>query len=478
MALDELPGWVKQLEQNLGSFKGDLTIADASSRSGLSLYQAEKALFGLLKKYPGDLKATERGELIFSFPEGIQKERGEKSFFEKLWDKIAGFTEKAMRFLIRYWITAVIIFYALAFVAIAIALVIAAQNSDSDIDIDLGDVFGGIFRLVAEALYWSYHPFSPFNVGYGRSHRHGRRKSKDGIPFYEKVNRFVFGEPEPEKPAPEIIERALLKMIRARAGRIGVLDLMKATGISKKEAQATLARLMTDYEGDVYVDDETTGIVYEFKELRKTVERSLARDSQQAIWHERVKEPKITGNKTGDNWLVGGVNVFNLAMSTYVMTLASQAMYFDWSSPITWLLGVVPALFSGYILWQPIKRWLGIGKKQREVETENGRRGLLKLLLSDTVREKMLNNGTNDLEFTRQSLMNAWKHLNDKEVIDEDAFEEELIRMGAETKMKDNGTDIHYVFRDLEAEVEALNNARKNAIHEEIEVGETVFSSS
>ena len=92
------------------------------------------------------------------------------------------------------------------------------------------------------------------------------------MPFYEKVNRFVFGPPE---PAPSIRTRCatrILEEIRAQKGRIGLADVMRVTGLPRDEADPLMARLMLDHDGTVEVAEQG-GIIYRFEGMRRTAAR-------------------------------------------------------------------------------------------------------------------------------------------------------------------------------------------------------------
>src|SRR5206468_11286053 len=121
-----------------------------------------------------------------------------------------------------------------------------------------------VMRILGDALFWTFHPFSPIAIGRGNGwgYERERVRSTDSTPFYEKVNRFFFGVTDaPEDPL--VMERKILAQIRAQKGRIGLADVMRVTGLPRHEADPLMARLMLDYDGDVIVSDEG-GITYTF----------------------------------------------------------------------------------------------------------------------------------------------------------------------------------------------------------------------
>ncbi len=103
--------------------------------------------------------------------------------------------------------------------------------------------------------------FPPFYIGHDPYYDHYAPKKKKA-PFYERVNRFFFGPEEKPIDEKEFI-KLVLQEIRAKKGRIGLLDVMRVTGFSKEKADPFMAKLMLNYDGDVSVSEEG-GIIYEF----------------------------------------------------------------------------------------------------------------------------------------------------------------------------------------------------------------------
>ncbi|MEO6419741.1 MAG: hypothetical protein ABIP39_10060, partial [Polyangiaceae bacterium] len=250
-----------------------LTIADAAAQSGLALRDADRGLNWLTSEYRGHLRVTEEGQLLFLFPYGFTKPWETRDAIARAVAAAGKFLGGVARFVVRAWLTIAILGYAAIFLALIIGLTLARQGNSRD------DGFGQlgyvVFRVLADALFWTFHPFSPIAVGWNdnpvqsRRYGYGRRAPvADETPFYEKVNRFVFG-PTPTKEDPRDRERRVLAEIRAQKGRIGLGDVMRVTGLPREEADPMMARLMLDYEGDVEVS-EAGGITYKFEQLRKT----------------------------------------------------------------------------------------------------------------------------------------------------------------------------------------------------------------
>lgn len=474
------------LRKALRGHKGELTVADAATKAGLSLRAAEKGLFWLLERYPSSLAATSEGELLFRFDNGLARLRKELSptrlFFKKAGRALSGIG----RFVLRAWISVVLIGYAAVFLAVILALTFAKQGDSNDHrgpGLEVGYV---LLRLVGEALFWTFHPFSPFAVqyraGYGRYEERGygrRQKKKQDVPFYEKVNRFVFGPQEPE-PDPREQEQRILAEIRALKGRIGVTDVMRVTGLDREAAEPLLARLMLDYEGEVEVSDEG-GITYRFPALRRSAEAGAETRRPRPAWLERLSAGALTGNSAGANVLIAALNGFNLILSLVAMganlTIDNLQLLLQ-GVPVELLpsdgmplaLGLIPFLFSLAIFAMPLGRAMTRPAKQRKVARENGRRGLLRVVL-DKVGATRSDEG---VKLDEETLQRAWAEAagappNEKELV------REAVKLGGDVDVDESSGRAYFRFRDLEAEVAALEAERLAADERERLVGEVVY---
>ncbi|MEI6806919.1 MAG: hypothetical protein WCK49_10525, partial [Myxococcaceae bacterium] len=293
------------LEKVIKNPKEAFTIADAATASGLSFAETERGLYALVAEFRGELIPTEKGELLFRFPTGFSKPWETTEALDLFFKKIKKSALGVAKFVVRAWITIVMVGYVAIFAAILIALSFANK---SDRDDRGGNSFGHLmmfdmlFRVILDSLFWTFHPFSPY-----------RRSSQNkGGAFYEKVNRFFFG-PEEAPVDPLENKRRVLEEIRAKQGRIGLLDVLRVTGMTREQADPFLAALMLEYNGDVKVS-EFGGITYSFPELRKTTQLSSSFLAEPGWLKKKLLAP-LTGNPAGSNMLIAGLNGFNLLMS-------------------------------------------------------------------------------------------------------------------------------------------------------------------
>lgn len=470
------------LKNALKGHKGELTVADAAARSGLALRDAERGLYALLERYPGNLKATSEGELLFSFPSGLDKPRKELSGWHRFLKKTGKVLRTAGRFLVRAWISVVMIGYALAFLAVVVGLIVASSNSNRDDN--RGGIGGGgiqlgyvLLRVISEALWWTFHPAWAFypdaRYGYGQGDPR-RAKKKEGVPFYQKVNRFVFG-PEAPPEDPREREQRMLAEIRRKQGRIGVSDVMRVLGVPRQEAEPFLARLMLDYDGEVQVSDDG-GITYSFPAVRRTAGETRVASRGEKL-AERLRLPELTGNSAGSNFLIAALNGFNLVMALFAtavgLTVADVFRLFEGIPPqadgMAWALGIIPAIFSTAIFAMPVWRALKRPAEKRKVARENGRRSVMREVLS-----RLETSGGQGASFDEKELARAWQEAAGT-APDEKELVRAVLEMGGDVEVSEGGR-AQYRFRDLEAEFAALEKERALAGSHEERVGEVVFT--
>jgi hypothetical protein len=475
-----------------------LTVADAATASGLALRDADRGLHWLSSEYRGHLRVTESGELVFLFPYGFTKPWETRDRVQKALGAIAHAAGGVLRFIVRAWVMIVLVGYVALFVAIVLGMLFANQNGRNDRRGRLpgGDIALVFLRVLGDALFWTFHPFSPFAVGY-RGYGYGsrgalaparsQRAPKDETPFYEKVNRFFFG-PTPPPEDPRATERKVVAELRAQKGRIGLADVMRVTGMPREQADPMMARLMLDYDGDVEVSEEG-GIYYRFESMRKTAEaeatspaslRTASGDAPRprAAWDELKELMPLTGNSAGSNILILALNGFNLIMSLVAidvnLTLSKLPFLFGRiplealpyaGTPI--VLGVIPLVFSLALLLLPIARAVAIPFKARALSREKGRLAILRAVLSRISQKAPV---------TDQALVEAWKGATGA-VPDSKEVTRRVVELGGDAEVQEDTGEVRYRFVDLETEAAALDAERELASDEEKKVGKVVFAS-
>lgn len=480
------------LEAALGNFRGDLTVADASARSGLALRDAEEGLRRLTADRGGHLEATSKGELVYSFPLGVVRPP-ETRVSRRIGRALVKAFSGAVRFVVRAWVSVVLVGYALVFLAVLIAL---AFRGGDDRDSPWEGV-GVLLRVIAEALFWTFHPFSPVALRAEPRWMHVSPVRHRRIPFYERVNRFVFGPPA-LKSDPREQEREILGEIRRQKGRIAPGDVMRLTGLPREQAERLLLRLVVDYQGDIAVS-EAGAITYSFVDLRTTVQGVPSRGGAApvGIWTQRVTLPPLTGNSAGSNLLFGLINGFNLVASGAVLandlTLERlAAMFTRMATPdqvfaamplppadgIPLVLGAVPFAFSLALFALPLIRLLRRPAAAQEVARQNGWRAVLRQVLgkaSDKASDQGSGNPAGPMVYSRDDLSRAWEAASGRPATDAD-LEGAVRDLGGTVELREDGALV-YQFDSLALELSELMAQRGRVSDEEALAGTIIFSS-
>ena len=478
--------------------KNPHTVADAATASGLAMRDAERGLTWLTKEYRGHLRVTDSGDLLYLFPTAFTQPWKTRDAFTRAATLVGRAVVGAGRFIVRAWLMIVLLGYVALFLAILIGITFASRSDDNRGRSSAGGMSGvglGLLRVLGDALFWTFHPFSPFAVGYGSYGRYENgyasqprgtwsrpqsRGSREGeVPFYEKVNRFFFG-PTPPKPDPLAQERAILAELRAQKGRIGLGDVMRVTGLRRSEADPLMARLMLDYDGDVAVSEEG-GIVYHFEAMRKTADDAVPAKSARPrpAWDALPELPPLTGNPGESDVLIAGLNLFNMIMSGVALaqniTLAKLPWLIFRHIPLALLpydgtpivLGLVPLAFSAALFLLPLGRAALRPLEAKRLAKEKGRLGVLREVLTRVDKK---------LEVTDRALEQAWKDAAG-EAPAPGELSARVAELGADVAVAGDTGAVRYRFADLETEAAALEAEREAADEEEKKVGTVVFSS-
>jgi hypothetical protein len=463
-----------------------LTVADAAAKAGLALRDAESGLKWLSSEYRGQLRVTQGGDLVHVFPYGWRKPWEGRETRRRLARAIGRALMGALRFIVRAWVTLVLVGYAAIFVALILGLAFARQGNDSRRSNDLpgGELAYAFFRVLGDALFWTFHPWSPFSMygvqrwdaqapgpGYASARRQRAREPR--VPLYERVNRFFFGPPVPQDD-PRENERLILAAIRAGKGRIGLADVMRVTGLPRERADPLMARLMLDYEGDVAVSEDG-GIVYRFPSIRKTAEEAPASPEPPPAWSRAKPFPPLTGNSGGTNVAIAALNAFNLLMAAWAldnnMTLERVAHLFDrvpypfvdTGLPIA--LGVVPLVFSALLFLLPAGRALTRPWKRRAAQEERARLSVLREVLERVGAKQPVTDG---------AVASAWRRATGTDPAPK-RLDRELVELGGDVAIDPSGAT-RWRFADLETEAAAVAAEREAAADEEARLGKIVYA--
>lgn len=319
-----------KVEDKLVSFlktrRGESTVADMISGTGLPKYQVEQAAKVVLDEYAGRLKVTESGELEYYFPAGMRSTvHGLGPSVRRFWKSFTRRTARVLSFLFKIWIVAMLVGYFVAFVAIGVLAIVASvaasaagRGGRDDRSRGGGGGFGGMFLamqlldLILRMWFWSSI------LGANNT----RRKPREGRAFYKSVFGFVFGDGDPNKGWEETERKHIISYIQGNKGVITLEELMAMTGREADDANALMNRLLLEFEGEPGVTDNGT-LIYSFPELMRT-----ARSAQGALGHVKmetgpVKMPvAFSANKSRTNGWIIFFNTFNLVFGTYFLAIS------------------------------------------------------------------------------------------------------------------------------------------------------------
>jgi hypothetical protein len=478
---------VRVLERSLKGFKGKLTAADAAARSGLPTREAAEGLAGLAAGYSGHLAVTSKGELIYEFPRGLVP-TGQPGMLRRIGRGLLKAVAGTVRLVVRAWVSVVLVGYAVVFGVVLIAL--AARSEEGS---GIGDALALLVRIVLEALWWTFHPFSPYQLsrepGWVLGSTRKRKKNVAEVPFYERVNRFVFG-PRPPAVDPRAAAQLLLGEIRKQQGRVVPADVMRVTGQDREGAERALLRLVADHEGEITVSEEGA-IVYEFPALRSTAAAANTKPPADSapIWNKLAVARPLTGNSLGFNLLVGAINGFNLVASYAALSGdwtierllhalkyagAEDAPPLPPADGISLAFGLVPFLFSATLFVLPMVRALGGRTEAARVKLDNHVRLVLKRLLAGAGAGAG-NEEQRRFQFTLAELSDACAIEGQRP---RQADVERAVRaLGGSVDLKDDGTLV-YTFDDLSREHAAVRRSRALASPDEARPGAILLSSA
>ncbi|MBX3223623.1 MAG: hypothetical protein KF795_24135 [Labilithrix sp.] len=472
------------LRRTLTDPRKPVTVADASVASGLAMRDAEAGLTWLTSEYRGHLRVTEDGDLVHVFPNGFTKPWETHEAVARLLSGLGRALVGAGRFIVRAWLLVVMVSYALFFAALLIGMTFARQGSSDRDDGPGVNLLGALFRMIAEAFFWTFHPFSPLYIQPGWGDARARRLAPRGEPeekvaFYEKVNRFVFGPPTP-KEDPHAARARILEEIRAQRGRIGLADVMRVTGLPRDQADPLMARLMLDHEGTVDVS-EGGGIVYTFEALRRTASADPAASARSrrphAAWEELRRLPPLTGNPSGSNVMIALLNGFNLLVSAWAiqnhLTLSNLTLLFSRERPpvlpydgLPLVLGAIPLTFSIVLFALPALRALYRTREEKRLDQEHARLAVLREVVTRSSRGEPI---------ADEALRTAVRVATGEEPTSKD-ITRRVVELGGDVDVGPEG-EVRYRFAELEADAEALEAERERASEREARLGEVVFAS-
>lgn len=300
------------------SHRSGLSTADLSALSGLSLPVVRQAAPLLADEFRGRIQVSERGELIWSFPQGFtSRYTGFLPRLRRGWEKTRTILFKILSTLFKGWILFTLVAYFVLFVLLSIASVVAlsaasmAGNNDNRSSRRSGGI-GGFYlagRFIELAMrLWLYSEFTrPDGFGRTRQRKAGREKK---TALHQSIFDFVFGPVDPNADLEERQTRAFADFVSTHGG---VTSQGEYEGLSADTPDTAADRLLawcSRFEGRVELDEEGA-VLYHFDTL---LERDTA--SRSTVWPE-AQERVWSTNKKSLNRAFILINGVNLVFGSY-----------------------------------------------------------------------------------------------------------------------------------------------------------------
>jgi hypothetical protein len=453
---------------SLRRLKGRGTVGDVIADSGLSADNIRAGLKTLLESHQGHLAVADSGELIYEFDPKLI-ERGS----EPLLARMSQATRKVVQAGFKVWIVTMLVVYF----AIMVALVIAALFANKGGNDSRGGWGGGRRGRAGGGLhfdpfiwYWIWGP--RWRIGRPYYGRRWERTLDEGdkVPFYKKVFAFVFG-PDRPRPTQAQLDRAKLRLIRARNGVLTTAELISHTGSAVEEAESEMGRLMGAYDGDA-VASPNGEVVYAFPGVMASVEGNRSVREPNPAWLRLEHPQELTGNTAGANAIVAGMN-------TFTMVAAATSPWFIFprlgiTGPAAFIgLVVVPLVFSVLFFAGPMVRMAGVGFENRRRKKRNVRRILLGLVYRRALDRGAPVGEDEAWEFV-QSRMPEGSVSRDHTTA---ALRQMASEFDADVSTDEQGT-LRYAFKEIRDQFAASEAMRSALRLEQRDLGDVVFSTA
>jgi hypothetical protein len=345
-----------------------VTVGDASSLSGASVFDTQRALNALAADTGASLEVSSAGDLTYVFPRSTRGILGSKSFKMRMEPLVNG-TKNFASYLFRVafgtsLVASVMIVYT------AIFALLSSKSSDSD-DRSSSRRGGPSFYISPYDLFWYWDPYY-----YRRRHRRDREMN-----FFEAVFSFVFGDGDPnlefEKKRWELVGKAIQK----NKGVVTAEQLAPYLDVAGYEDESFVLPALTRFEGTPEVNSVTGSIIYRFPNMETTARRgsfSTRRSESDALaqeerWAFSLAESgqKVQATLLGVANLVGVVILSNMINDPNIMYRTR-----DYIALAGALKGLLPWLQAYGVMFfvVPVLRFLRNSKKNKDIDDRNNSR--------------------------------------------------------------------------------------------------------
>jgi len=366
---------------SLRRLDGRGTVGDVVADSGLPSDSVRAGLKALLESHRGHLAVSDSGELVYAFDAKLI-ERGTEPFLARAGKTLTSLVTKGFK----AWIVVMLVVYFVVFVVLVIAALFANQRGGDSRSGGWSRGRGGHrggFHFDPFIWYWIWGP--RWRIGrpyYGQRWERTLDKG-DKVPFYKKVFAFVFGPDRPNVTQKQL-DRGKLRLIRARNGVITTAELVEHTGSTVPEAEDEIGRLLGAYDGEAAVSPDGE-LVYAFPGIMTSASGSRTVRAPNPSWMRLEYPRELTGNTTGANMIVVGMNAFTLIASVTAPWFIFPRLGLGGTEAFVGLV-LVPVVFSLLFFAGPLTRMAAVKMENRRRATRNVRRVLLGLVYERSLR--------------------------------------------------------------------------------------------
>ena len=373
------PALRRAVEQAVVNRRGKVTVGDVAADAGAaSIGQVQRALTALATDSQAVLKVSESGDIVYEFKDSFREDIRAKSLairLEPVLNKVANVGWYVVRAAFGTALLA-----SLATVAIALSVLASSGQNDKE-GRGRSYGYGGAgpsmwFNL--SDLFWYYDPW------YYR--RYGRSRRPEGMGFLESIFSFVFGDGDPNEEFAGERWTVLGRYIQSRGGVVTAEELAPFLDCTTKQLSAVMGSdgVIVDesfvlpalyrFEGQPEVDEKGS-IVYVFPSLQTSAQTSPMPVPYDAILE---REWVLTKASSNQKILVGLLAAFNIigVLSLSAALQNPRNVYVLAVNGLQGILGLMPWLqvYAISFIVIPLFRWIGIKKKNADIEDRNSAR--------------------------------------------------------------------------------------------------------
>ncbi|HRR37277.1 MAG TPA: hypothetical protein P5034_00065 [Rectinema sp.] len=401
----------------LRSYTKEWTSADLARATGLPLAQINAEMPAISDEYRGRIRVSERGDLLYSFPNGFKsKYKGFGPSVRRLWKTITKGAVETGKFLFKVWILVTLFGYFFIFIALALVALFGSVamrgggSRDSD-DRRGGGGLGGLWLTTnlfdSMIRLWFY---SELFKGPEARYRSAQAKAQRR-PLHKAVFSHVFGDGDPNAEWDTILKKAFVAFVQTHKGVISLPEFMAISGLKPEEAEDCITRYLVEFEGSPEVTEN--GALYFF--FPSLLTKTATVSGVTASTFPTKKLHRFSSNPEKMDRTFRWVNIFNLVFGSYYLWnainlgtaiivqtpegtglkgglsfLYSYTVYLfsmlGANQPVVlvgWLLGVAPLAFSILFFGIPIVRSLLIKRENEKIKHENMRRVLYSAVIAN-----------------------------------------------------------------------------------------------